>query len=228
MRVDGVGHAAHADQQHVRADDGDQDDRDEHDVPHQLLAEVQHVEERADPDRVERVLAAGGDPLRVEVLLRQVAGEALHDRGQERDHAGDPGQRAAAAPGRHPELGPQVDDQQRHEQLHAPQVQAVAEVPDRVVVPPVGAAHGQREPGRDRHAERGQRCHPEHVRPRRHVAGLAVGQQLARREQRQRSAPDPRGPHRRVLISTRLLSMRGARRLAAAVQRFARRRVHLR
>ena len=165
MGVDGVADPVHPHQQDVRADDRDQHDRDEHDVPHQHLAEVHHVEERADPDRVERVLAAGGDPLGVEVLLRHIAGEALHHRGDERDHAGDPGPGPAAAPGRHPELAPQVDDQQRHEQLDAPQVQAVEEMPDRVVMPPVRAAQRQGEPARDRHPERGQRAHAEHVDP---------------------------------------------------------------
>ena len=99
-----------------------------------------------DADRVEGVLAVGGDPLGVEVLLRQVAGEALDHRGHERHHAGDPGHRAAPAPGGHPELAPQVDDQERHEQLDAPQVQAVEEVANRVVVPPVRAAQGDGEP----------------------------------------------------------------------------------
>jgi hypothetical protein len=56
--VNGVRDPAHRDQQHVRADDRDQHDRDEHSVLHQHLPGVHHVEERADPDGVERVLAA--------------------------------------------------------------------------------------------------------------------------------------------------------------------------
>ncbi len=197
MRVDRVRDPVHPHQQHVRADDRDQHDRDEHDVPHQHLAEVHHVEERADPDRVERVLAAGGDPLRVEVLLRHIAGEALHHRGHERDHPGDPGPRPAAAPGRHPELAPQVDDQQRHEQLDAPQVQAVEKMPDLVVMPPVRTAQRQGEPAHDRHPERGQGAHAEHVDPGRDVSGLAVGQQLGGRQRPQRAAPKPGRPHAR-------------------------------
>ena len=78
-------------QQDMGADDRDQDDGDQDDMPHQHLAEVHDVEERADPDRVERVLAAGRDPLRVEILLGNVPGKALDDRGHEGDHAGDPG-----------------------------------------------------------------------------------------------------------------------------------------
>ena len=164
-------------------------------MPQQHLAEVHQVEERADAGRVERVLAVGGDPLGVEVLLGQVAGEALHDRGQEGDHAGDPGQAPAAAPGGHPELAPQVDDQQRHEQLDAPQVQAVEEVTDRVGVPPVGAAERDGEAAHDGHAERGQRGDAEHVHPGGHVGRLAVRQQLVRRQRGQRAAAGPRRPH---------------------------------
>ena len=44
------------------------------------LAEVGDVEERPDADRVEPVLGLGGDPLRVEVLLGDVAGQRRRDR----------------------------------------------------------------------------------------------------------------------------------------------------
>ena len=186
----------------MRADDGDEHDRDQHDVPHEHLPEVHHVEERADSHRVECVLAAGGDPLGVEVLLGHIAGEALDDRGNERDNAGDPGHRPAAAPGGHPELAPQVNDQQRHEQLDAPQVHAVEEMPERVVMPPVGAAKNETEPGNDRHPQRRQRAHAEHVHPGRHVSGLPVRQQLARRQHGHRAPPHPRSPHARRAISS--------------------------
>ena len=190
-----MAHAAHPDQQHVRADEGDQDDGEKDDVPHQHLAEVHQVEERPDADRVEGVLAVGGDPLGVEVLLRQVAGERLDDRGHERHHAGDPGHRAPPPPGGHPELAPQVDDQERHEQLDAPQVQAVEEVANRVVVPPVRPAQGDGEPAGDHHTQRGQRGHAEDVYPGPHVGGLAVRQQLARRQDPQRPVAHPGRPH---------------------------------
>jgi hypothetical protein len=88
----------------VGADDGDEDDRDEHHVPEEHLAEIHQVEERAQPGGVYGVLAVGGDPLRVEVLLGEVPGEALDDRGEKGDHAADPGERPAAPPGGHPEL----------------------------------------------------------------------------------------------------------------------------
>jgi hypothetical protein len=69
MGIDRVRDAVNSDEQDVRPDDGDEHDRDEHDVPHQHLAEIHHVEERVHADGVECVFAAGGDPLRVEVLL---------------------------------------------------------------------------------------------------------------------------------------------------------------
>jgi hypothetical protein len=110
-----VADPARPDQQDVRADDDDEHERHEHDVPHEHLAEVHRVPDRPRADRVERVLSVGRDPLRVKVLLGQVAGERRHDRGQERDHAGNPRHRAAAAPGSHPELAPQVNDEKGHE-----------------------------------------------------------------------------------------------------------------
>jgi hypothetical protein len=48
-------------------------------VPQEHLAEVHEVEECPDADGVEGVLAAGRDPLGVEVLLGEIAGEALDD-----------------------------------------------------------------------------------------------------------------------------------------------------
>ena len=52
----------------------------------------------------------------------------------------------------------QVDDHERHEQLHAPQVQAVEEVSDRVGVPPVGSTDGDGESRDDRDTERHEGC----------------------------------------------------------------------
>ena len=46
----------------------------------------------------------------VEILLRQVTGEGRDNRGQERDHAGNPGHRPAAPPRRHPELALPVNE----------------------------------------------------------------------------------------------------------------------
>jgi hypothetical protein len=195
-----VGDAADPHQQDVRADDGDQHDGHQHHVPQQHLAEIHRPPERAKADRVEGVLAARGDPLRVKVLLRQVAGEALDDRGHERDHAGDPGGRPAAPPGGHPELPPQVDNQEGHEQLDAPQVKAVEEMAHRVRMPPVDPADRDGEPGDDRHSQRGEAGHAEHVDPRGDVRGLAVGQQLARRHQAQCPPAQPRRPHVLVLV----------------------------
>ena len=80
-----------------------------HDVPHDHLAEVGHVEDGAGAGRVDAVLGLGADPLGVEVLLGQVAGEGRAHRDQERDDPGDPGGLALAPPGGHEELAPQVD-----------------------------------------------------------------------------------------------------------------------
>ena len=68
---------------HVRDDQHADDQRQQHDVPQQHLARVEHVEVGADADRVQPVLGLGGDPLRVEVGLRQVAGERGADRADE-------------------------------------------------------------------------------------------------------------------------------------------------
>jgi hypothetical protein len=79
---------------------------------------------RPEPGRVDGVLSVRRDPLGVEVSLRKVTGEALDDRGRERDDTCDPHEGASTAPRRHPELPPQVDDDERHEQLDAPKMQA--------------------------------------------------------------------------------------------------------
>jgi hypothetical protein len=106
---------------------------------------------------------------------------------------------------RHPELPPQVDHHEGHEQLDAPQVDAVEEMAGRVVVPPVRAAQRQREPGHDRQRKSGQGGHAEHVDPRLHVRRLPVGQQLARRQKPQCPAPDTRRPHIGVRVAGRRL-----------------------
>ncbi len=78
-------------EQHVACDQDPDEERQEHDVPEQHLAEVEDVEERADARGVEPVLRLPADPLRVEVLLGQVPREGGSDRDEERDRAGDPG-----------------------------------------------------------------------------------------------------------------------------------------
>ena len=50
------------------SDERHKHDRDEHHVPEQHLAEVHEVEERPEPDGVERVLAVRRDPLGVKLL----------------------------------------------------------------------------------------------------------------------------------------------------------------
>ena len=161
----------------------------------QHLAVVEHVEPRADADRVQAVLGLGGDPLRVEVRLDHVAGERGPDRAEERDRAGDPGHRATAAPGGHEELAPQVDDHGEEEQLDAPQVQAVDEVADRRHVPPLRALEGQDHAGDEHDDQRGEGRDTEDVDPGRDVGGLPVGQQPLGRERGHGPVAQPRGPH---------------------------------
>ena len=193
-------------------------------MPQQHLPEVHHPEERADADRVERVLAVGRDPLRVEVLLRQVAGERLDDRGEERHHAGDPRPGPTAAPGGHEELAPQVDDHERHEQLNRPQVHAVEEVTGDGGVPPVRPAQRDQHSGADRDDERGKRSHPEHVHPTGDVGRLGLRQQPAGRQPTQpdpTQATSPRPCRRFVdgLARPRLLLRGLDRRPAASLER---------
>ena len=52
-------------------------------MPHEHLAEVGDVEDGPGTGRVDAVLGLGADPLRVEVLLRQVAREGGADRDDE-------------------------------------------------------------------------------------------------------------------------------------------------
>ncbi len=181
--------------QYVRADEGHEHHGDQHHVPEEHLAHVHEVEESAHADPIKGVFAAGGDPLRIEILLGQVAGETLDHRCHEGDHAGDPGEGPPAAPCGHPELAPQVNDHEGHERFDAPQVKAVEEMSHRVGVPPVGAPDGDGEAGHDHHRQGGQGGHPEDVDPRGDVGGLAVGEQLAGWQVTQGHPAQPRRPH---------------------------------
>ncbi len=67
-------------QQDVGTDQGDEKKRKQDHVPEEHLADVHEIEERTQAGRVQRVLAVRGDPLRVEVLLRQIPGEAQDNR----------------------------------------------------------------------------------------------------------------------------------------------------
>src|SRR6266487_213087 len=195
-RGEGRDHAALSHQQHMEHDQGAEGQWQQQDVPHEYLAEVQHVEPGAYPGGVEAVLAFGGDPLGGEVLLRQVAGERRADGGHKRDRAGDPGQLALAAPCRHPERAPQVDDHEEEEQLGAPQVQAVDKQPDLGGVPPGRALQPKPRPRDQDHDEGRDREDAEHVGPRSHVDGLTVRQELLRREGPDGSSPHALGPRR--------------------------------
>jgi len=149
--------------------------REQDHVPEEHLAEVHEIEERAQAGPVERILAVRGYPLRVEILLREIPGEAQDDRREESQDPTDPCPGPLASPGGHPELPPEVNNHEGHEDLDAPQVQAVEEVPDGVGVPPVHATQRDHESRGHRYRQCDQRRHAEDVDPRGDVGGLAIG-----------------------------------------------------
>ena len=200
MRPPGQGRddtgAAH--EHDVHDDQKPDDQRQEHDVPHQHLAEVEDVEEGADARGVEAVLGLAADPLRGEVLLAEIAGESRADRDQERDRARDPGQRAPPPPGSHEELAPQVADHEEEEQLGAPEMQAVAEMTHARDVPPTRARKRQHSARGQHEHERSQGQHTEHIDPRRHIDRLRLRQQPLRRQRGHRRLPHPPRPRARL------------------------------
>ena len=138
-------------EEHVSTDEQHDRQRQQKYVVAVHLAEIREVEERAYADRVHRVLRLCGDPLRVEVLLRDVAGQRARYGDEEDNRAGDPHAAAASAPCGHPVLAPEVNDHHKEEQLHAPEVDAVEEMPDAGVVPPGGTLQGEDRAGGDDH-----------------------------------------------------------------------------
>ena len=109
---------------------------------------------------------------------------AVADRDEERDGAGHPRQRAAAAPGGHEELAPQVDDHEEEEQLHAPEVEAVDEVADDERVPPRRPGERDHDAGDEDDDERRERQDAEDVDPRGDVRRLRVREELLGRQRR--------------------------------------------
>ena len=178
----------------MRGHERDDDHRQQQHVVGVHLAEVQDVEERSDAGRVQPVLRLRRDPLGVEVLLGDVAGERGDDPDQERDDAGHPRPAAPAAPGGHEELTPEVDDHKEEEQLHRPEVDAVDEVSDAGVVPPGRSLQAEDHARGDDDHQRRDRQHTEQVDPRRHVDRLAVGQQLLRRHRAHAGFPQAHRP----------------------------------
>ena len=160
------------------------------------------------PDGVQPVLGLSADPLRVEVRLGQVAGERRADGGDEGNHPGHPGQRPVAAPGRHPELAPQVDHHEREEQLDAPQVERVDEAPQRRDVPPGRAADGEQAAGRHDDGQCRQGEHAEDVDPGGDVGRLAVREGLPGRDRALDALPQGAGP---VVVALGALRARGYR-----------------
>ena len=95
----------------------------------------------------------------------------------------------------HPELSPQVDHHERHEQLDAPKVEAVEEMSYRVGLPPVGTSERYGEARDDCHPERRECCNSEGVDPGRDVGGLAVRYQAFGWQQSEQALPNSVGPH---------------------------------
>src|SRR5581483_12434088 len=102
-------------------------DRQQHDVQSVHLAEVEDVEERADPGSVHGVLGVYRDELRSEVLLREVSGEGGENADAEDDHADHPCRGTTVPPAGHEVLAPEMKDHREEEQLHRPEVEAVEE-----------------------------------------------------------------------------------------------------
>src|SRR5450755_2724724 len=94
------------------------------------LTKVEDVEQTADADRVDRILGVNCDPLRVEVLLDDVAGQSRDDADHEDHDTDHPGLRSPVAPTGAPELAPEVQHHEDEEHLHRPEVDAVEEVSD--------------------------------------------------------------------------------------------------
>src|SRR5947209_20307360 len=92
------------------------------------LAEIEHVEERANAYGVQSILSLHRNPLCIEVLLGDVPGEGGEDRGQEGDDAGRPGQATSVAPCPLEERRPQMQHHEKEERLDGPEVDAVKEV----------------------------------------------------------------------------------------------------
>src|SRR5579864_6044268 len=109
----------------MEADQGAHGYRQDHDVEAIHLAKVEHVEEGAHADGIQGVLALHGDPLRVKVLLRDIAGKGGADAHEKAEHADDPGRPASVTPGALEEGGPEMEYHEKEERLHAPEVDAV-------------------------------------------------------------------------------------------------------
>src|SRR5579864_2512822 len=127
------------------------------------LPEVQQVEESADPDRVERIFALGGDPLRTKVRHRQVASKGGADRCQKGNHAGYPGQPTPMTPGPLEKCDPQVQCDREEEQLSAPEMETVHKMAEGIVMPPLRPKGGQQNPGKNQEDKAGKGDNAEEI-----------------------------------------------------------------
>src|SRR5664280_253068 len=176
--TDWHGNAPEAYQEDMYDQQRDDSKRQQHDVDAEHLAVVEDVEEDSEAGPVDGVLAVQGDPLRVQVLLRQVTRKRGTDRDREDAHSDDPCESPAVSPASHEELTPQVDHGEGEEELHAPEVDAVDELAGVADVPPGGPKEDEDNPADDDPDQRRDCPNAEHVHPRRHIAGLFVRQDL--------------------------------------------------
>src|SRR5579872_6884517 len=130
--------------------------RQDEDVIAVHLTEVQDVEKGSNANRVECVFPLHRDPLRIEVLLRDVTGERSKNRCQEGYDAYYPGESTTIPPRALEEGGPEMHDHEEEEGLHRPVMRTVQEVADRGKVPPLRAKRCQDDAGYDQENEAGK------------------------------------------------------------------------
>src|SRR5205814_10661128 len=119
--------------------------------------EVQDVEEAADAGGVHGILSVDGDPLGVEVLLREIAGEGSDNADGECNNPNHPGRRTTLPPARHEVLSPEMQDHEDEEHLHAPEMEAVEEPAGEQEVSPQRAEGRTEAAVQDDPGERGNR-----------------------------------------------------------------------
>src|ERR1700737_689356 len=128
----------------------------DHDVKAIHLPEVQQVEEGTDPNRVERILSLGGDPLRAKVRHRQVASKGGANSCQKGHHSRYPGQSTSMTPGPLEKCDPQVQRHRKEEQLCAPKMEAVHKMTETIVMPPLRPIGSQQNPGKNQEDKAGK------------------------------------------------------------------------
>src|SRR5438128_12247370 len=170
--------AFHSNLDDVQEDQRDDCDRQQHHVQAVHLAEVEDVEEPTDAGSVDGVLGIHRDPLGIEVLLGEVAGEGGEDADGERDDADHPGGRPAFTPARHEVLAPEVQHHEDEEHLNAPEVEAVEKAADTRKVPPLGPERRQYHSTKHHPDQRRDGDDPEDVDPGADIERLPVRKEV--------------------------------------------------